>query len=86
MLRVKISKIEPNSIPLCELNPGSIFKTQYGRTAYMVIEPCEGMKIPMYKIAVVCLDSGRIHLLNYEQPVVELDGTAELYRIKIERR
>jgi len=86
MLRVKFSRNEPNTVPLVDLGSGHIFKTQHGQTAYMVVIPFNGMKMPKHKLAAVSFDSGQIHFFNYNHPVVELDGTVELFKVKIEKR
>lgn len=86
MLRVKFSKNEPNTVPLVDLGTGSMFKTQHGRTAYMVVIPLNSMNMPKHEIAAVSFDSGQIHLFGCNLPVVELDGTLELSKIKIERK
>lgn len=85
MLRVKFSKNEPNTVSLVDLGSGHVFKTQHGQTAYLVLIPFNGMKMPKHKIAAVSFDSGQIHLFDNNHPVVELDGTVELSKIKIER-
>lgn len=86
MLRVRYSKNEPDSVPLVDIGSGGLFKIQKGHTPYMVVILTDGMGLPKSKIATVSLESGQIHMFDQNHPVVELDGTLELSRIRIERR
>jgi len=87
MLKIKFSHNEPNTIPLHDLRPGQVFRTQRGQTAYMVLEsPPDVLEVPKGGVPAVSLSSGLIHFFPEKHPVVELDGTLELSRIIIQER
>ncbi len=85
MLRIKYLKQDPNSVPLSNLSPGSVFKTSKGQTPYMVIYIQHKFVIPSVSIAVVSLESGQLHFFSHNHSVIELEGTLELHKVKIER-